>query len=352
MPRRPSTAVIVCVAAVAVLLCGTHSAAGFSCGNGEACFPWVPTGPACRAGKQMNLRFVLDVASENYETSGTTTITTATYGFCPSVDKLQSFTLNAAPFVTAAYVTKNDDDTQELHLTKDLDTHYLYVYGFGDTSDRLYPNVNTSSGIIIIAQNGTEHCQNKDSVLVATTLGLDIGLYNGLFNYIDAEGERTVQVPNPDYNQTMCDDIKNGTVTTEAPGSSSSSDEVDYCSPTISSVVPANVVQPAKTGFVPTCTEKDVCMFDVDAHCIGNVKGQKNCARCFDDPTQLASAQMQIWASYYGTDVDGHPLLSGGTNPINFRKFAGKSMFSQIGSKVGSLWRGNLSDLGLGLNDW
>lgn len=98
---------------------------------------------------------------------------------------------------------------------------------------------------------------------------------------------------------------------------------------------PADSVQPIQSGFVPTCNS-GVCEFDSDALCIG-VGRMQNCAKCVRTDAEMTQWRLNIWASYYGTDVNGKRFLSGGSNPLNFRQFATDSLWGNLRNEIANL---------------
>lgn len=98
---------------------------------------------------------------------------------------------------------------------------------------------------------------------------------------------------------------------------------------------PADSVQPIQSGFVPTCSS-GVCQFDSDAFCIG-VGRMQNCAKCLRNDADIQKWRLNIWTSYYGTDVNGKRFLSGGSNPLNFRQFATDSLWGNLKNEISNL---------------
>ena len=91
-------------------------------------------------------------------------------------------------------------------------------------------------------------------------------------------------------------------------------------------------------GFVPTCTSDDKCDFDTNSVCIKNpAYGHKgNCGVCKNTVkvAEQNTNDVRILLSYYGTDSGGRVMLSGSSNPLNFRQFA----ITDIASKIGKVW--------------
>ncbi|EKF37764.1 hypothetical protein MOQ_002039, partial [Trypanosoma cruzi marinkellei] len=294
----------VLVAAVFVWLTGTAGVvdAAVDCGTAVACFPWangnlrVGSQKPCFSGGRINLRFMLDVAAETPTASGAAS--TAVYGFCPVVDKLEAFKLHLAHSVATLNKTGN-----AYKFSNNIGQKYLSAYGFGMSNSTLFPEKGLSAGAVVIAASGDFLCGSDRSVALVHTLILDIGLHNGRFNYIGARGA-----------SSPGDIVRNGTNTplealTKPPAQES---EVS--------------VQPAMVGFRPTCTPDDVCVFDSTSVCIGDQIGNKNCAKCYTSPNEVAKQGIVVWASYDGTDAKGRPLLSGGMNPLIYKQFAGNML--------------------------
>lgn len=345
MPSSSSPQLLLCVT-VLILAAVSSLGRGQECSTTQACMPWYSSGPSCARGGRMNLRFVLDTAAENAWTSGTTKTATAVYGFCPVVDTVQSFALNSAPFIATSFKTEDADEKITYHLTTSLDKNYLSVYGFGSSNSTLHPIKGVSDGSVLVAQNGSTLCSGKNSVAIATHLNLEVGLHKGLFNYATTGPlvDVAVNVTNPNFNETLCNN----------PSSDSAASSINYCDTTIVEIRKQQMSNPLKTGFVPTCGVDNNgnfnCLFDSSPEviCIGDRAEMMNCAKCYDDATVIGqTAKLVVWNSYYGTDNRGNTLKSGGNNPINFAKFSGPNMMSDIASKMKSLWDGNLSDVGL-----
>ena len=81
---------------------------------------------------------------------------------------------------------------------------------------------------------------------------------------------------------------------------------------------------PIGNGFVSTCNSDDECEFasGEDVYCLKDPHtGTSNCGRCATGEGQAAE-DIRVLVSYYGTSSDGKALLSGSSNPLNFRQFA------------------------------
>ncbi|CBZ28973.1 conserved hypothetical protein [Leishmania mexicana MHOM/GT/2001/U1103] len=331
----PRLCAVLCVMAVLVLLgCGTARAQE-SCGTTALCKPYDTNGPLCARKKRMNLRFMLETSRENNFTVGTQVHHLATYSFCPIVDQLSSFTLVGAPFMASCYATKQEtDDVVTDHLSMDMEPRYLSVYGFGASNSTLYPERRVSTGTVLIAVNGTDHAGVSNSVGIVTMLSLEIGLHNGLFNYVGAAAASETMVANPNYDPVLC----NNSIIPPAG--------INHCDQNIIIPVAATVVQPAKVGFTPTCNAEDVCMMgDPSVYtCIGEVPGQKNCGVYRTSPAEIRKLQMTVWVSYYGTDGRRNVLTSGGRNPLNYLSFLKENALQALANKIDSLFHGNIPD--------
>lgn len=259
------------------------------CTSKEACFPWQPKGPKCGRASKLNLRFVLDVAPENWIRSvdadlQNVTTTTATFAFCPLVDELQAFNLTGAIPLAAMYDTLVEDPNAEpgtgaLVVQPEFSVllegfNFISVFGMGDLDNIYYPNASgVSYGSAAIVFNETIDPDKQTSICndgefgIVAFLVLNITLDKGLYKYYE-----------------------------EFPA-------------------------PYGTGFAPTCDEFGICLFGPGYKCFGE-KGRQNCGKCLT-PEKAMQARLQIWTSYYGTDAFGRKLRSGASNPLNFRQFSG-----------------------------
>ncbi|KAK7195459.1 hypothetical protein NESM_000473100 [Novymonas esmeraldas] len=339
-PRLPRLLAALCVTVTLSLLCCSEwAAAQVDCGSIVVCQPYSLQGPACVRKKRINLRFMLETSRETNFTVGTEVHHLATYGFCPVVDQLSSFTLPGAPFLSTSYsVTNTTSNVTTDHLSAGMFHRYLSVYGFGASNDTLYPQTNFSGGTVVVAMNGTGYSGVYASVAVVTMLSLEIGMHNGMFNYIGAKANSTMNITNPNYNLSLCH--KGSAAGSAHPHSLESSSGIDHCDPQITVPVAATVVQPAKVGFVPTCNANDVCvMGDPNVYtCIGDIPGQKNCGIVSSNATLLRGVQLVVWVSYFGTDSQKTVLLSGGVNPMNFMAFASNNALNSVANKFTSLY--------------
>ncbi|CCW67996.1 unnamed protein product [Phytomonas sp. Hart1] len=313
-------------------------------GSEEICSPWSLTGPACQYLERLNLRFIVDLAEENYKEDRGNTIQTAVYGFAPEVDRLQLFTLSDAAALASVSMTGGP-----YVFSASLTKKYLSVYGFGNTNSIVRPEYGGySNAAVVLVEKDSSVCGGTGTVAVATILNLDVGLHHGLFNY--ESGAQTILTTNPKTQPTTFE---------ETPGVSSSPAYFPFSEewggdgglgkkstmsglntnakgfPILSEVF--SVKQPLKTGFAPTCgntKDGEKCLWDKTQVCIGDL-GRRNCARCYSDLSELVkSAKVMIVASYYGTDLLGRTLTSGTVNPLNFREFAGKDVIKNIRKAV------------------
>jgi hypothetical protein len=263
------------------------------CDASRACFPMAS--PTCTRGNSINLRFFMD-AIPGYENSTVESVDfnnrTITYGFCPRVDELQAFNLTSAPTYSAI------DPLNNASIAANIPDTYVSVYGFGESMSAAIPS-NTSSSRVMIAKNGTSYCTG-DAVLLVDFLVLQISMSNGAFTYPGAVAPR----------ENVTDGVS---------------------------------VQPQGVGFQPTCSADSVCQLDATYHCIGEV-GYQNCAKCYSDPLELSNKTVQIWVSYYGTDNNGRRMLSGGNNPLNFRQYAGASVYNTLSNSLDKVSNGQSLD--------
>jgi hypothetical protein len=293
--------IAVAVSAMMAYLC---SGATVNCDRTQACYPWdLGIGPYCGRGNKISLRFTTDIAPENhyelYNTTPPTIMTTVSYGFCPIVDELQAFNLSAAPLLGALHVTNFNasnistvlyPDENALNFSARVADGYLYAYGFGTTDSVRQPNSSTSTGAVKIISNDTLLCPG--GLLVSSFLVLAITLDKGRFKYV------------------------------------------------------SDRANPVGSQFLSTCAG-GFCSMDSSQKCIGT-ELVSNCARCYTNPSKLANATVQIWVSYYGTDVNGRTLLSGSNNPLNFQKFSSTGVWNNLQTSFDNLANGPMPELGPG----
>lgn len=269
--------------------------AAVTCGSTEACFPWSTT--SCTRGNNLNLRFYMN-ADKSYAgiSPGPTvnfTDRTLTWAFCPRVDELQAFNLSRAPQYSSI------SPTDETMFVENMDDAYVSVFGFGMFLSREVVQ-NTSTSVVMVATNGSQYpqCKGSNGVLLADFLVFQISLTNGL-----------VQYPGGLY-----------------PFGNESGVNV----------------QPLGIGFQPTCSG-GICQLDSSLACIG-AAGNQNCATCYTNPHEITNRTVQIWVSYYGTDNNGRQLLSGSSNPLNFRQYSGSSVYGTLSSSLTRLQSGDILD--------
>lgn len=260
------------------------------CTRKEACFPFdLTSGPHCARGDNMNMRFSIDLAEENqYERYGQNN-SAAAYAGCPVVDELQAINLtNSGRY--AATIVNNESDTNNTftNFSETQSESWVRVYGFGGNDDIGEPNSTTSDGAAMIYQNETRNICSQGTRPFVNFLVLSVTMSSGKFAYSSS------------YNQ------------------------------------------PFGVGFTPTCDSGGTCLLDSTLACIGR-PGRQNCARCLT-AHEMSQTNTQVWVSYEGTDRLGKPLLSGGNNPLNFRAYAGTSVFSSVSTSIGNLRSGNINN--------
>jgi hypothetical protein len=269
-----------------------------ACGTKNACFPWQPQGPKCGRGNRMNLRFMLSVAPENYRIVNNETISSVTYAFCPIVDELQAFNLSSAIRNAATYAGVAVDPDTGFNVparvkSQKLEVAHLSIFGLGDVDETdparfFFPNATTSYGSVGIVFNTTD-CNNEGELGMVSFLVLNITLANGLYKYYE-----------------------------------------DFRMPT-------------GAGFSPTCDGYGVCLLDPSMKCFGE-PGKQNCGECTNVDSKLATAPLQIWTSYYGTDAFGRQMRSGSSNPLNFRAFSGGGVYASMRRSYNNIRDGNTVD--------
>jgi hypothetical protein len=281
------------------------------CSIKNACHPWLPNGPACSRGLNMNLQFFLDLAPENYihNYSPIYNLWEVTYAFCPRVDEIQAFNLsNAFKLAGTYYNGMNQTDNsmnatnqtnqtvsyitqtmlannKDLILSEKLEIGYLSIYGMGDSENIFFPNPNTTYGSVGVIFN-TNYCEEGQFGIV-NFLVVNITMKNGKYIY----GDNNISI---------------------------------------------------KTGFSPTCNQNNMCIIDPSMKCFGEL-GKANCGTCVGDPEVIANTQLQVWVSYYGTDASGKKLMSGTSNPLNFRAFSGGGVYRAF-KKAEARWNGEITE--------
>ena len=258
-----------------------------TCTVNNACFPWSTKGPFCGRGANINLRFQLQLTQANFISDPlyADPVSNVTYAFCPRVDELQAFNITRAGEL--AFTSAANNGTVELVGEQ---TRYLSLIGAGDLRNVNYPQEGSEGRVVVADQMGIgglhnmQQCKMNEMAIVEF-LVFNMSLENGKFKYYDGH------------------------------------------------------IQPAGTGFVPTCSANDVCLFDSAMICVGD-KGQRNCARCADGETARA-ANIQVWVSYYGTDASGKQLRSGANNPLNFQAYSGGGVARSMQNSYNSFKTGN-----------
>jgi hypothetical protein len=256
------------------------------CDPEQACYPWSARGPACSRGSRMNLRFQGSSAPENgVDRSGVPgNFTDVTYAFCPVVDELQAFNLTNFTRLAGVY---HDSSTATWKLSPGVTKSYMSAIGFGNQTSRTLPPL-TSQGKVLIMDNTVNNpCIGNGAtdtpIGFVSFLVLNVSMNNGLFTYL------------------------------------------------------AGHENPPGNGFVATCTEGDVCQIDPRQKCFGDFPGRKMCGKCYATAAELAKETMQIWVSYYGTDVNGRTMRSGASNPMNFLKYSLVDVFDALQSSYSNL---------------
>lgn len=263
------------------------------CSVKKACHPWLPSGPSCARGWNMNLQFYLDLAPENYVNNFSPyyNLSEVTYAFCPRVDEIQAFNLSNAFKLAGLFyndtvkVNNTTIQGQNLILSENLEVGYLSIYGMGDVSDVYFPSPNTSYGSTGVIFNTTD-CNDGEFGIV-NFLVVNITMKNGRYIY----GSNNMSI---------------------------------------------------KTGFSPTCNGHDMCTIDPAMKCFGE-SGKKNCGTCVGDTVEISNTTLQVWVSYYGTDSSGRKFMSGASNPLNYRAFSGGGMYRAF-KRAEARWNGEITE--------
>lgn len=316
----------VCIISIIALLVLWTPVVSAQCGVQNACFPWSQK--SCTRGGSMNLRFMLDISPER--AWGNEKNRYVTYGFCPTVDKLSSFTLNQSIFYTSSYEYKEKvDDVEETKnaMSKGIYMNYLSVFGFGNTNNTEFPQKGISLGATVAAANATLTSCGGKGIWAASHLMLNVGLRRGMFNYVGSSPTGVQEIMNPNYNLDRC-------LSNAVPP-----DGVSYCNHSVTVTIPDDTRQPAYVGFEPTC-KKNKCMFDEKAICFGDDSGIENCGYCYDTSGSTINQNTQVWVAYYGTDSTNAALISGGNSPLRYMKFATGSLAQKFKDKLSALWNG------------
>jgi hypothetical protein len=272
-----------------------------NCDRTSACYPWSAQGPACSRGSRMNLRFTGTAAPENgVNVSGVAgNVTEMTYAFCPIVDELQAFNLTNFTRLAAVYSEDNGATWKEGTVSKS----YISAIGFGNQTSRTLPPLSSEGKVLILDATSNSPCNapsgtggavgsgsgaGTGSIGFVNFLVLNVTLVNGKFIYV------------------------------------------------------AGQENPPGNGFAYTCNSNDLCSIDSEQRCFGDTAGKKMCGKCYDAAT-LSSQTMQIWVSYYGTDVNGRTLRSGASNPLNFLKYSLVNVYSSINNAYSNIKNAQLT---------
>lgn len=263
------------------------------CVNG--CQPWNAL-MACTIGKEMRLPLVLDISRENAQNVFNGQKNQIGYGYCPQVDQLQAFSLpEAAGWAagdfrngnfTADTAAADDGSGSGSGSSTDAPAAYLRIFGavgFQDTKTNIPKNTYSSSAVIFDPKQSCTTANNEDGFLVATFLVINFTMTNGEYRMISSF-DQSVQV-----------------------------------------------------GFEPTCDSTDTCQISSSQPCLGNTTGNKNCAVCVarsGGVAALNNTQIQVFASYYGTDANGRKMQSGSSNPLNFLALSSTGVFNKLKSDI------------------
>ena len=276
-------------------LCLLHSSV-FSC----ACLPWS-TSSCTRWTDQLDFRWVL--RKEDQPSNQSDVI----YRFYATVDEIQRFQLNNTAFIATMNSTINPIMHQRqvepenffvtlynalwnvyplrpepsLTLSYSEKPTFLSLFGTGKKSQKNMPRAH-EYGTTLIYEPHAPACNHGPALV--SMLVFNVTLKDGSFHYA------------------------------------------------------TNNTAPVGVGFHPTCTKKDICKMDASLHCIG-AEGQRNCAVCLDpeNPTDIIGKDIAIFNTYYGTDAKGHRLMSGSSNPLNFRQLAMDAIYNKIATDIGIL---------------
>ena len=236
----------------------------------------------------MNMRFSVDLAPENQYVRYGQNNTAAAYASCPVVDELQAINLTNSGRYIATIVGNTSDVNATIVFSSNQSESWIKVYGFGGNDDIGEPNITTSDGAAMVYQNETRNLCTGETRPFADFLVLTVTMSKGKFVYSSSHN------------------------------------------------------QPYGVGFSPTCDSGDTCLLDNTQVCIGKT-GSKNCAKCLT-AAEIATTNVLVWVSYEGTDRDSRPLQSGGSNPLNFRKYAGTSVFDSVSKGVQNVKSGNVGN--------
>ena len=291
---RPSALVALVLAACISWSVTAQRTSQVRCDTSSACFPWSAQGPFCGRGADINLRFQLQLTKPNYiaDAERAEPYSNVTYAFCPRVDELQAFNITRVGELALTFYNASTG----FHEWMVEDQQYVSIIGMGDTRDVSFPQ-SGSAGRAMIADyhsragsdaRGESQCAVGTEIGVVPFLVFNMSMDGGRFKYYDGHP------------------------------------------------------QPAGVGFVPSCDEFDVCVFDSNMRCVGE-PGNRNCAECLTIE-QARDVSVQIWVSYYGTDASGRQLRSGANNPLNFQAYSGSGVSSSMRRSFNNLEEGRSND--------
>jgi hypothetical protein len=285
------TTALVAASLLASLASAQTRTSQVTCGTSSACFPWSAQGPFCGRGADINLRFQLQLTEPNYiaDADRAEPYSNVTYAFCPRVDELQAFNITRAGELAFTFTNQTTGETQWMVENE----RYLSIIGMGDTRDVSYPQEGSAGRAMIAdyfarAGDTSSQCARNTEIAAVPFLIFNVSMDEGRFRYYEGHP------------------------------------------------------QPAGVGFVPSCDEFNVCLFDSALKCIGD-EGNRNCAECIDIET-AKSYSTQVWVSYYGTDASGRQLRSGANNPLNFQAYSGSGVSSSMRRSFNNLENGGSSD--------
>ena len=224
------------------------------------------------------MRFEVTLTTENTPPGNNTAFAiinqsvSVAYGFCPVVDQLQVLNLSDS----ATYSAGNRPFRTLSTLTN---KSYVSVYGMGPRSNFLYPSNESDSMAVIMDRH--PDCPQTQPLAIVRFLVLNVTVTNGRYNY-GANGDQGVQI-----------------------------------------------------GFNPTCTVYDACLLSSGV-CVGDRPGRRNCAQCVGNYTDLETSGLRIWTSYYGTDANGRPMMSGSSNPLAFQEYTVTPIYNTVANDVTS----------------
>lgn len=255
----------------------TLVSAQITCTKATACEPWdLVQGPFCARGNMMNLRFGIDIAPENAYERYNQMNTEATYASCVTVDELSAVNLTFAGRYVGTILPNASNVGNATRFTTELSSGWLSAFGFGGNDNIAFPSRLNSTGTVMVFKNDSSLC-GPGLLPFSNFLILQVGMRNGRFTYV------------------------------------------------------ADREQPVGVGFQNTCNNGK-CILDSSLKCIGDF-GKENCAQCYS-PQEMANVGIQVWLSYGGTDRSGKDFLSYSSDPLNFRRFAGSSAYSQVAKSV------------------